>query len=140
MNTILANCIDTDAARNLRDAPAPEGAALAASRSVLQDAMSKCSSSTNWSYMHYDLEAFINSNREAYMTKRYKSERKHDAVFDGRSVTSSMGSSSDSLLAKTAEVVVECKHCKKFNRTKPHPPKNTNRQMHVEPRVCWIQA
>ena len=27
------------------------------------------------------------------------------------------------MLAKTAATVVDCKHCNKFKRTKPHPPK-----------------
>ena len=126
MGTILSECADADAARNLRDAPAPGGKALAVNRSILQDAMSERSSSMDWSEFdcqYYDPKAFINSDSEAYKTKRYKSEQKRDGRSATSSLASSIASSSDSSLAKTTATVVECKHCNKFKRTKPHPPK-----------------
>ena len=94
LSTILSECADSDAARNLRDAPAPGGKALAVSRPALQDAMSKRSSSTGWSKFdcqNYNSEAFINSDGESYETKQYKSDQKRN----GRSATSSIASSSD---------------------------------------------
>ena len=128
MNDILAECAEADTARDVRDAPAPGGKALAVNRSILLEAQSDCSSnSTNWSEfgrLYHNPEAFINSDGEAYETKQYKSERRRD----GRSVSSSIASSganssSDSSSAKTKTTAVDCKHCKKWKRTKAHPPK-----------------
>ena len=124
MADILSDCAEADTARNVREAPAPGGKALSANRSILQDALSDSSVSTDMSEFDRlycnDPEAFINSDGEAYETKRYKSERRRD----GRSVSSSIASSSsDSSSAKTTATAVDCKHCTKAKRTKPHPPK-----------------
>ncbi len=128
MSDILAECAEADSARNVRDAPAPGGKALAANRSILQQALSERSSSTDWSEwdrQNYDPEAFINSDGEAYVMKRYKNERRRDERSTTSSIASSSraSSSSDSSSAKTMATVVECKHCTKYKRTKPHPPK-----------------
>jgi hypothetical protein len=130
MSDILAECAEADMARNVRDAPAPGGRALAATRSILLDAQSDRSNSTDWSEfdrLNFDPEAYINSDGEAYETKRYKSERRRD----GRSVSSSIassaaGSNSDSSSAKTTGTdmtPVDCKYCTKWKRKKAHPPK-----------------
>ena len=129
---ILAECAEADTARDVRDAPAPGGKALAANRSILLDTLgqSERSNSTDWSEydrLYNDPEAYINSDGEAYETKRYKSERRRD----GRSVSSSIassaaGSNSDSSSAKTTATdmsPVDCKYCTQWKRKKAHPPK-----------------
>jgi hypothetical protein len=94
MSNILAECAEADTARDVRDAPAPGGKALAVNRSILMDTLgqSERSNSTDWSEfdrLNYNPEAYINSDGEAYETKRYKSEKRRD----GRSVSSSIASS-----------------------------------------------
>ena len=116
MSDVLNKCADADSARNVQDAPAPGGKALAANRSIQLHALSIHSDST-WSKL--DRLPSIERNGKAYETGRYKSEQRRD----GRSVTSSIASSSDSSSAKTVATAVECKHCTKAGRTKPHPPK-----------------
>jgi len=114
MSDVLIQCAEADAARNVRDAPAPGGKALAAHKSILQDALSLHSDDSMWSELDHPP-----AYGEAYATGRSKSERKRD----GKSATSSIASSSDSSSAKTVATAVDCKHCNKAGRTKPHPPK-----------------
>jgi hypothetical protein len=118
MSDVLTKCADADSALNVRDAPAPGGKALAANRSILQDALSfNSDNSIMWSEL--DQLPPYKRNGEAYETARFKSERQRD----GKSATSSIASSSDSSSAKTVATAVDCKHCNKAGRTKPHPPK-----------------
>jgi hypothetical protein len=134
MAKVLTECAEADSARNVRDAPAPGDKALSAHRSILLGAQSDCSSDTYWD--EYDRkycnkEAYINSDGEAYLTKRHKRETKRNERFSrgakgsSSSVNSSSiaSSSSDSASTKTVAEVIDCKHCKKFKRTKPHPAK-----------------
>jgi hypothetical protein len=114
MSDVLTKCAEADAARNVRDAPAPGGKALAANKSILQDALSLHSDNSLWSELDH-----LPTYGEAYATGKSKIEQQRY----GKSATSSIASSSDSSLAKTVATAVDCKHCNKAGRTKPHPPK-----------------
>ena len=120
---LLAECAEADSARNLRDAPAPGAQALAVYKSILRGGQSDYSDSDD---TDMDAEAYINSDGEAYETKRYKKEMKREnrsSRSSNSSVNSSIASSSDSSKPTKKVVAVDCKHCKKFDRKKPHPPK-----------------
>ena len=119
MANVLAECAEADSARNVRDAPAPGGQALQVYTSILRGGQSEYSDSDT----DGTDEAYINSDGEAYETKRYKKEHRSGRSSNSSVNSSIAASSSDSSKsAKTVEVV-DCKHCKKFKRTKPHPPK-----------------
>ena len=120
---ILAECVEADTARNVRDAPAPGGNALGVHKSILLGARSDGSWSSESEFM--DDEAYIDSDGVAYYTKAGKRllDNNSSRRSSTRSSNSSIASSSDSSSAKTTVEVIDCKHCKKWKRTKAHPPK-----------------
>ena len=94
MAKVLAECAEADSARNVRDAPAPGGQAMSVYKSILQGGQSDYSSDdddgTN--------EAYINSDREAYLTAAGKRLGRSNSTLRSskRSQSSSIASSSDS--------------------------------------------